>query len=669
VKNLTLKKGLTFVLLIVFILSSCVPVFGSQITIIKPNENISNRSEFNMKFIELEFSFSYPEVVKYGNYWVIRVRETNHNRYVLFTMDPGKPVLPVNISIFKLEFGSEIVNIKYENSTAKVIDLPGELAYCKANYDTSNSNINEIPKDISIYQSSEPYPLDWISYHTGGGLFEGERTTFLVSRVYPVRYFPLDNQVHFIDKIKVNVSYYEPDNPVIEDNDIFDLLILSPNTFIKNVQPLVNHKNKFGVRTKLVSLDYVYNHIWYGRDRAEKIKLFIKEAIEKSGINYVLLVGAIKGQTFKWNIPVRLSHVVPFEEEQEYREKSFISDLYFADIYDSSGEFSSWDSNNDNIFSVWNDTYKDEMDLYPDVYLGRLACRGNQEVKIMVNKIINYEKEKCSEEDWFNNLILVAGDSYNDSDFNTNYNEGEVISEKAITLMPDFIPVRVYANKTTGEDINKNTINNAMNNGSGFAYFCGHGSINSWSTHFPIQQGFEWTDGYKCKDMMYLKNKEKLPIAVIGGCHNGQFDVTFMNFFKGILEEGLLGYFNTEKGNLGGFWNPKIWITNCWAWWLTSAPRGGSVATIANSGLGTHGSGDLDNNSIADYMEILDGWLELNFLKCYGTYNKDILGENHADTLTSYLNRFLGDNTRMDVKMVQQWVLFGDPSLKIGGYE
>ena len=56
-------------------------------------------------------------------------------------------------------------------------------------------------------------------------------------------------------------------------------------------------------------------------------------------------------------------------------------------------------------------------------------------------------------------------------------------------------------------------------------------------------------------------------------------------------------------------------------------------------------------------------------MELFGKENKTILGENHGDTLTGYLNKFLGDNAVMDVKMVQQWELFGDPSLKIGGYE
>jgi hypothetical protein len=53
----------------------------------------------------------------------------------------------------------------------------------------------------------------------------------------------------------------------------------------------------------------------------------------------------------------------------------------------------------------------------------------------------------------------------------------------------------------------------------------------------------------------------------------------------------------------------------------------------------------------------------------YGEEQKDDLGENHGETLTGYLHRFLGNEEKMDVKMVQQWELFGDPSLKIGGYE
>lgn len=636
-KNFLIKKEIIISIVIILITTSYTSVSG--IKTIKINEKILTASYMDEKYIEINLNFSDPEIVKHDDYWVVRVNETNHNR-----MNPGKPVLPVNISIYELNFGSKILNVDFQNSTPETFNLSGILAFCKANYDNCFP-VNSETMDYNIYTSSESYPEDWVSFHTGGGLSKGKHTTYLVVRVYPVRYFPADNQLQFIRNIVVNITYQEPVDQIIKDNDTYDLLIISPSKFTRNLQPLVNHKNKFGVRTLLVSLNYIYNQIWYGRDEAEKIKLFIKEAIEKSGVKYVLLVGGLKGPTFKWYLPVRYSYVVP-TDEQEYPEQFFISDLYFADIYDGEGNFSSWDSNNDNKFSVWNETFKEEMDLYPDVYFGRLPCKNKLELISIVNKIIKYEKDSKINNEWFNNLILVAGDSYNDTN---HFSEGELISEEAIKLMPDLSPVRLYARED--QDINRKTVNNVMNNGASFAYFCGHGNPLSWATHFP-PDGVNWTEGYQLDDMIFLRNKNKLPIVVVGGCHNGQFDVTPLNLLKGFKDS----YYHST------------WVPRCWSWWLTCKIGGGAIATISNTGLGTHGDGDMDNNSIADYLEILDGWLELNFLKLYGTEKQDILGMNHGDTLTGYLNIFLGDDTKMDVKMVQQWVLFGDSSLKIGGY-
>ena len=141
-------------------------------------------------------------------------------------------------------------------------------------------------------------------------------------------------------------------------------------------------------------------------------------------------------------------------------------------------------------------------------------------------------------------------------------------------------------------------------------------------------------------------------MVIIGGCHNNDFNVTILNLFK-----------DKEYSLRHGTWAPR-----CWAWWFTCKIGGGAIATIGSTGLGTHGREDTDNNDIADYLEVLDGWLELYLFHLYGKENVDVLGENHGETLTGYLHRFLGDEAKMDVKMVQQWELFGDPSLKISGY-
>jgi len=650
------KKTIIFIISL-FAISSCISASGINIKTNKTNEKQLFNFEQDVKYIEYTLEFSEPEFDYYNNsfeeYIIVKVSETNHNMVI-----PGKPVLPTNYSVFEFPFGTKINHVTYESSTPQIINLSGQLSFGLAAYDSIGSPY-VINKMGTI---TEPYPNDWIFYHTGGGILEETHTTFLVVRTFPVRYYQDDNQLSFIETITINISYTEPELSVLENNNYYDLLIIAPSQYFRYLRPLVCHKESHGVKTRLVTTNKVYKEMhWKGQDKQEKIKYYIKTAIEEWGVKHVLLVGGIKGQTNLWDLPIRYSHVVP-PDEQEYAEQSFISDLYYADIYDSEGAFSSWDSNGDGVYSVWNDTYREQMDLYPDVYLGRLPCRTISEVKIMVNKIIKYEKERVADEDWFKNLILVAGDSYHDPP--NQFNEGELISEEAKNLAPDLNPVEVYARE--GSDINRRTVNKAMNDGASFAYFCGHGSPMSWSTHYP-PDGINWTTGYLNRDMVFLRNGKKLPIAIVGGCHNGQFDVTFWNFIRGFLTHPI-EYMRWWGEGYGEFWNGE-WTPNCWAWMLTSKLGGGTIATIANTGLGTHGYGDQDNNSIADYLEVLDGWLELRFLELYGIDGKDILGQNHGDTMTGYLHKFLGDDAKMDVKMVQQWELFGDPSLKIGGYE
>jgi len=641
-----------------FIFSSVISVVG--IANINEEKNILNLVAYSEeKFIELDFSFTYPQIEEQYNYSVIKVNETNHNRITVLDYETSLPVLPVNLSVFELPFGTKIQSFTFENSTPNIINLSNDVICSSLQFDRIQTNFYE-----TLYESIQEYPNDFVEYHVGGGLSYADRVTYLILRVYPVKYYPGDNQIAFVSDISVNISYAEPVEPIITEEEKQDLLIISPGKYANIVKPLVDFKNNNGVKTKFFTTEEIYNEkLLKGRDEAEKIKYFIKGAIEKWDITNVLLIGGRDGQKDSWDLPVRYSHVVP-DDEQEWVEPSFLSDLYYADIYDSEGKFSSWDSNDDDVFSTWNGTFKEEMDLYPDVYLGRLPCRNKIEARAIVNKIMRYEQSSAKDDDWFNNLLLVGGDSYVNKGAwpeGTIVKEGEIACEKAIEKLPGSNPLKVY---TTNEDINRQTVNEEFNKGAGFAYFCGHGSTVSWNTHFPdpVDDDSNWSTGYRVKDMIPLRNKEKLPVTVVGGCHNGEFDQIIKDkILRGIANFGFIDYFK------GRFWFDG-WNTKCWAWWLTSKPNAGAIATIANTGLGTHGDGDQDLNGIIDYLEVLDGWLELRFFELYGMENEDNLGLNHGQTMTEYLHKFLGDEAKMDVKMIQQWELFGDPSLKIGGY-
>ena len=216
------------------------------------------------------------------------------------------------------------------------------------------------------------------------------------------------------------------------DTGIYDLLIITPEDFSRLLQPLIAHKNAMGISTKCVTLDEVYDRMfWDGRDNPEKIKYFIKTAYDQWGISYVLLVGDYK------TIPVRYVYNADIEG---YAEPCFISELYYADLYDAIGEFSTWDSNENGVYGEWlGDRAGDKnIDLYPDVSIGRLACKNAIEVKIMVNKIIEYETT-AYDSAWFQTIVVVGGDTYPES-LNPLWigHEGEETNRRVLDNMSGF---------------------------------------------------------------------------------------------------------------------------------------------------------------------------------------------------------------------------------------
>ena len=153
------------------------------------------------------------------------------------------------------------------------------------------------------------------------------------------------------------------------NNSIYDLLIITPSDFQKSLEPLKEHKNKYGVKTNIVTLDQIYNDIVNGRDNPEKIKLFIKKAFDDAQIKYVLLVGNFR------KVPIRYVN----NADINFNEPYFISELYYADIVDKNGNFSSWDTNNNGIYGEWNNDEAQDKDI--DVFGDHFQANADHLVK------------------------------------------------------------------------------------------------------------------------------------------------------------------------------------------------------------------------------------------------------------------------------------------------
>jgi len=607
---------------------------------------VSKPSETMLKKTET-ISFSNPEITTKESDAFISIDNAN-----AWLNTPGAPMLPASVTTYIFPFGTKIKTVDVTFSEPEEIIVEKRIASTPKPVTFVAGMKVTFNQEESIIGST--YPETLYDYHLGAGISGEDHVLFVTVRCFPIQYKPQENTILFRDKASLSISYDLP-SPETSMVDEYSLVIIAPKTFSESLQPLVNHKISKGITTKLVTRNEICDSIYFpaeGRDCAEEMKYFIKNAYDQWGTDYVLLVGGRYGGILneKWYVPVRYTNL----DDDANWEGGYLSDLYFADLYDAFGNFSTWDSNGNGIFAEWNSQGKDILDLYPEVYIGRLACKNIDEVNTLVTKIITYENTTAGTE-WFNKMVVVGGDSSPEP--TDPWYEGEEENALALEYMTGFDGVRLWT--SNGNFTNPQDVIDGINAGCGFLFFDGHGNPMSWSTHPPYNES-AWITGLQVKDMSKLTNGEKLPVTVCGGCHNGQFNTSLLNILKGFIQEGFK-YFQW-KFYLGE------WTPACWAWKLMSVKNGGSIATMAYTGLDWFATGDFNNDSIPDCTQFYSGYANTQFFKNYGVNNTTILGQAHSQALIDYLNAYPPMQEKLDCKTVQEFVLLGDPSLQIGGY-
>ncbi len=361
----------------------------------------------------LRFTFSTPTIIEKESFVQLRSEGTDS-----WIFDAGSPMVPRRIETLTLPFGTIVQSVvcSAQGVQTKVLTQKIEPAPQPMILGT-DVQVNELQMNQAIYNAEGLFPNDWVSYNVGAGLDDNNRhVTFLTINTYPVRYEPTTNTIYYAEDIDVSVTYKLPSSNPFPANTDYELVIIAPSKFASALQPLVEHKISIGISTLLKTTEDIYDEFTTGYDKPEQIKLFIKSAIEEYNTTYVLLVGGLNSWwnaiprdninegTQDWYVPVRYSNCMPSAGD----DPGFISDLYYADIYNDTGVFCSWDSNGNHIYGQ----NADKKDTYPDVALGRLSCRNVKEVKAVVDKIIHYETTPAG--DWFNKYVGVSGDGFMD---------------------------------------------------------------------------------------------------------------------------------------------------------------------------------------------------------------------------------------------------------------
>jgi hypothetical protein len=284
----------------------------------------------------------------------------------------------------------------------------------------------------------------------------------------------------------------------------YELLIVTPQAFLDPIRRLAEWKTSTGIPAGLLVLEEV-DRMCEGRDEQEKIKRCLALYQQKSGIRYAMLVGDGDQFPIRWTMA---DIVGPTVGDTAF----YPADLYYADLYKADGSFDDWDSNGNNYFGEIGGEIRsgllniDKADLNPDIAVGRVPVSTFEEAGIYTEKVILYET-LAYPSDWARRLLAISSGGYLADDCRRQ--------EEMLALVPENWEItRLYYEGNPCQNTAELTAENIvgeLNKGVGLVSFLGHGNMDLWA------------DAVTVKDFARVENAKQLPVIFSGGCGTAAF--------------------------------------------------------------------------------------------------------------------------------------------------
>jgi len=256
--------------------------------------------------------------------------------------------------------------------------------------------------------------------------------------------------------------------PTVDGSPV-DMVIITPAGQEAEYQRLASFHTQTGLMTVVRNVTWIEANYPHGADRAETIRNFIKDAVSKWGTAWILLGGDVD------QIPIRHSYSAGFANEQ------MSTDLYYVDLDRN------WNADGDSTFGEGDPFGKivDNVDLYPDVWVGRLPSQTSAEAKILVDKTLGYLQNPPL--GYQKDALILAEVLFPD-----NWEPGQSLGLDGATLAQsaaDSLPatmrkVRMYENYTAWPGSlpeQKAAVLDSMSAGFHLVHIVSHGFINTIS--------------------------------------------------------------------------------------------------------------------------------------------------------------------------------------------
>ncbi len=339
-----------------------------------------------------------------------------------FTSIPGKPLLPVKTFIFIVppnadEINVSLMDIKVDTFSLELPILPAQKPV--PFFSNWKDFITTIEPENEYYNKDQFIPVERIN-----GLKIGNKGGFKIVyfQVYPYRYNPVSSRLEVMSEAEIVINYKEGKNvsfspskkqldvhkvlleelvynkedierfsPPIMRNlsttlppDNYEYVIISGSSAFNNsFRKLAEWKKKKGIKTKIVNIDWIISN-YSGYDKAEKLRNFMKDAYSTWGTIWFLLGGQGDWEWEEEYVPRRDLFYAHLLMPVYYPDQETIpGDIYFSNLDGN------WDFNNNHIYGEEGDS----VDLFSDVFVGRLPCKDVESAENMVNKILVFEKK------------------------------------------------------------------------------------------------------------------------------------------------------------------------------------------------------------------------------------------------------------------------------------
>jgi hypothetical protein len=189
---------------------------------------------------------------------------------------------------------------------------------------------------------------------------------------------------------------FAPDKTPSLSGSAVSYLIITNEALAAAFQPLADYRTSQGLPAVVKSLEWIEANYRHGVDIQETVRLFIRDAYERWGVEYVLLGGDTDV------VPARyaLSNFYPPGGTTDIP-----ADLYFACLDGN------WNLDGDADFgepTVNESNPGDDCDIASDVSFGRAPVSTVADVNAFVSKVLNYENAAAG--DGFANRFLTAAE-------------------------------------------------------------------------------------------------------------------------------------------------------------------------------------------------------------------------------------------------------------------